>query len=114
MWSFRNVFDRDLANQIFGLIIDPSIAKIYNSNMKSPKQGDQSFLTHYVYKLILKSYVSHDSYFCKGYERGKPFPEKRQGDCFVGNPYSCDPLNGIFSKCPIECRPFNHQDWEYC
>ena len=63
MWGYRNALDRDLANKIFGLIIDPNIAKIYNPNFKGPKQGDQIFLTDQVYKLVLKSYVSHDSFF---------------------------------------------------
>jgi hypothetical protein len=114
MWGFQNKNDRSLANKIFELIVDPNITKHYNSNLKSPKQGDQRFLTDHVYKLVLKSYVSHDSYFCNGYEKGKAFPDKRLGNCFVGNPFSCDPLKGIFHKCPKECRPPDHLDWEFC
>ena len=114
MWGFRNKYDRDLANKIFGLIVNPNIAKHYNSDFKSPKGGDQNFLTDHVYKLVLKSHVSHDSYFCTRYERGKAFPDKRLGDCFVGNPYPCNPLNSNLDKCPKECRPPDHLDWEYC
>ncbi len=114
MWGFQNKYDRNLANKIFGLIINSNIAKHYNSNLKSPKEKDQNFLSDHVYKLLLKSYVTHDSYSCNRFEKGKAFPDKRLGDCYVGNPFSCDPLKEVFHKCPKECRPPDHLDWENC
>jgi hypothetical protein len=77
MWGFYNKRNRKLANVIFNKILDPSNTKYYNNDLKSPKQGDQNFLNDHIYGLVLNDTMSHDSYFCKGYEKGKPFPNKR-------------------------------------
>jgi hypothetical protein len=113
MWGFNNKLNRTLANSIFNIIVDPKIAKSYNSNMKSPKGADQYFLNDYVYSLVINDLISHDSYFCKGYEKGRPFPNKRIGNCFVGDIYACN-TNATYHECPIECRPSDHKDWKYC
>jgi hypothetical protein len=113
MWGFKTHQNRSLANSIFDLILNKNISKSYNHNLKSPKQGDQQFLNHYVYPLIRQTSLIQDSFLCNHYKDSKPFPSKRNGNCFIGNPFDCS-KNATFYKCPIQCRPINHTDWEYC
>lgn len=43
-----------------------------------------------------------------------PFPSRRKEGEFVPiGPRTTRALN-VLTKCPVECRPRNHQDWEYC
>jgi hypothetical protein len=115
MWGFFSKADRQLANHIFNLIINKNISRNYNKNKKSPKGFDQIFLSHHVYPLVRNNVLSHDSYLCGNYEKSSsPFPSRRMGNCFVGNPSECNPINGISPECPIKCRPKNHTDWKYC
>ena len=69
--------------------------------------------------------MAHDSYNCDDTNITKqspvklfPFPTKRKGDIYVGlsiqeedkNPNELVPVE----KCPLNCRPTDHQDWTYC
>jgi hypothetical protein len=112
MWGFYNERNRTLANRILNLILDKNISVRYNSNDKSPKGADQHFLTSHVYGLIKVDSVIHDSYLCQNYG-GQPFPTKRKGNCFIGNPFDCN-ITASFFKCPPQCRPKAHLDWESC
>jgi hypothetical protein len=113
MWGLKSHQNRSLANIIFNLILDRNISAKYNYNLNSPKQGDQQFLNQYVYPLIRHTSLIHDSFLCNHYKDSRPFPTKRNGDCFIGNPFKCS-TNETFIKCPLQCRPINHTDWEYC
>lgn len=67
--------------------------------------------------LYLMVQMAHDSYQCE-VERIKktspvkifPFPTKREGGLYVGGAG----YNLYADKCPLACRPPDHQDWEYC
>jgi hypothetical protein len=50
MWGFYSSRNRQLANDIFNLIKNKDVSSQYNANLKSPKHGDQSFLSRYVIK----------------------------------------------------------------
>lgn len=76
-------------------------------------EGDQNFLSAYVYPLISNNTIVHDSYLCKLFG-GSPFPSKREGDCFVGSTTNCNKYYRFLEECPIDCRPKDHTDWIYC
>ncbi len=113
MWGFNSALGRSLANEIFKRILDSKTASKFNSNNESPKGHDQFFLSDYVYPLIHKKSIIHDSYLCKGFGGG-PWPTKRIGNCFVGSPASCNITGTDFYDCPVECRPKMHPDWKKC
>jgi hypothetical protein len=113
MWGFFNQRNRKLAKKIFQLIVNKDISSTYNKNFESSKGADQNFLNDYVYKHLKSNSIIHDSYLCKSYG-GSAFPTKRIGDCFVGNPYSCNVSADSFYECPLECRPADHKDWINC
>lgn len=75
-------------------------------------EGDQIFLSRYVYSLAKLNSIAHDSYSCAKFG-GTPFPTKRKGNCFVGDRKICN-SNRSFTICPMVCRPKNHTDWNYC
>ena len=61
--------------------------------------------------------MAHDSYGCDNkyiletsVVKVFPYPTQRDGKYFVGGP------GGVLfpQKCPVACRPPDHQDWEYC
>lgn len=61
--------------------------------------------------------MAHDSYHCKNEHIVKvsatsvfPFPTKRENRLYVGGAGS----ELYAEKCPVECRPKDHLDWEYC
>lgn len=115
MWGFYNSRNRDLANILFKSILNSNISSKYNLNYTSPKGYDQYFLSTYVYPEISRNSIIHDSYFCLTINDSKPFPTKRNGDCFVGTlEHSCNDKNPKFEPCPIQCRPKNHLDWTFC
>ena len=85
------------------------------------KGADQTALSVIVAPHAASDSLVHDSYLCKSrYMKGSkaaPFPTKRQytsrkykNPNFVGNTGTY----GIRIKCPKECRPNDHQDWEFC
>ena len=113
MWGFKTYQNRSLANSIFNLILNRNISNEYNHDFKSHKQGDQLFLNKYVYPLIRQTSLIHDSFLCNRYKDSKPFPTKRNGNCFIGSTSDCN-INATFLKCPVQCRPINKTDWEYC
>jgi hypothetical protein len=115
MWGFFNYRDRAKANLIFDRIIHPLIGVNLNPNHSNPKGYDQQFLSDYVYPEIKKNSIIHDSYFCLTLNDSEPFPTKRFGNCFVGTlQYVCENKKPYFSPCPVQCRPYDHQDWTYC
>lgn len=77
------------------------------------KGYDQYFLTDHVYQKIFRKSTIHDSFLCNQYQNSKPFPSKRVGNCFVGISGFCN-VTGFIIKCPKECRPPEHLDWETC
>lgn len=81
--------------------------------LKFKTEGDQNFLSAYVYPLVSNNALVHDSYFCKKFG-GLPFPFQREGDCFVGATNNCNKYYPHLYVCPNECRPKDHQDWIYC
>lgn len=117
MWGFFNSRMRGLADKLFQKMISQELAFKYNKN-KNEKGQDQYFLSDHVYKEIKNHSLIHDSFHCKNYKDSQPFPSQRVGHCFVGIPSniiqynSCD--HKVFHECPVECRPYQHQDWLTC
>jgi hypothetical protein len=118
LFDVNNCVNKNLSAQIFKLILDPTIASVYNLNKTNEKFKDQSFLAKHVYPLIKSSLMNHDSYKCQE-TGGIPWPSRRKGNCFVGCNSGCDPnlsptMHSQAPDCPIECRPANHSDWVKC
>lgn len=114
MWGFYNSRNRRMADDIFAKLKNHQIMNKYKK--KDAKGHDQFFLTDEVYPMIKAHSIIHDSFCCKIYKDSKPFPNQRIGDCFiamiVGINHDC--RNRTFHKCPLECRPSDHQDWTTC
>jgi hypothetical protein len=113
MWGFNSAIDRPLANKIFNRVLDKNLAESYVINSESRKGEDQMFLSEHVFEDIASKSAVHDSYLCQRY-RSSPWPTRRTGNCFVGNPYPCNETASDFNECPVKCRPKEHQDWKYC
>ncbi len=109
LWGFKNYLDRNLSNIIFRKILNIIDAPKYNYNSKNGY--DQNFLADYVYPLVQNKSVIHDSYNCKTFKDSEPYPSKRYQNFYLG---SRDFSDRVSQKCPIECRPLKHQDWEFC
>ncbi len=99
---------------IFEPMLIPSIAQIYIKN------GDQQFLTDYVWNFVKNNASIFDSYSCQELN-GRPFLSQRPaGNCYLGCVRPCcsnvikNDLNVTLKPCPIECRPKEHLDWIYC
>ena len=112
MWGFYSARNRNLANQIYAKFTDKQITARYNAGMKSPKGGDQQFLSEHVYSILQTNSVMHDSYLCAAYG-GSPFPTRRVGDCYIGGVTVCN-ASATFYECPQNCRPPNNKDWVTC
>ncbi|KAF2353150.1 hypothetical protein FHG87_016096 [Trinorchestia longiramus] len=108
---------------MYGIRQTPSNRPILNSireqlfAQRTAKQNnDQHLLKLYLYPLLKNDSISHASFKCKNSLNSHPWPTQRKGRTFVGNRrYRSDKkLDSVKDKCPLECRPPNHQDWEYC
>ena len=78
---------------------------------------DQDFLRDFIYKYTKKNAIVHDSYSCKRFEDSEPFPSKRHDSfCYISCRDCCQDIypNQTNHKCPIDCRPKEHLDWEFC
>ena len=111
MWGFYKSKNISLANRIYNLVINKTLANRYKK--VNDRWSDQFFLRDYVYSLIKNDSIIHDSYLCSFYLDSIPFPTQRISNCFVGQIGKCL-LNSTLIKCPIKCRPKNHLDWNYC
>ena len=116
MWGFSRSKNRKLADEISNKILNRKNSIIYNKKSESLEGLDQTFLGKKIYPLIKDKSIIHDSYLCKHYKDGTPFPSQLKGNCFIGRIGTCDDQNGIlpYGECPIECRPKNHTNWIYC
>ena len=88
-----------------------------NAYVSWDKKGpDQALLTKHVWKTFggPEGCLQHDSYLCKAFPGSVPWPTQRlMTPCnFVGCVFKLN--NTLTEKCPLECRPKNHLDWEYC
>ena len=95
------------------MLMNKTLCERFNPSGLSKKEGDQDFLGQHVYKLIANKSTIHDSYHCHRYNDSQPFPTQRTIQDHVGS-HSYDKLKLNVAKCPIECRPPKHKDWEYC
>lgn len=76
---------------------------------------DQFLLRTVVWPFVINDSVIHDSFNCKLHPNSRPFPTQLEGNTsWVGHSYNWRVQYPIAVKCPIECRPQEHTDWEYC
>ena len=111
-------------SRVNATIITTNHLKIFQTILNESKGNwrkgtDQKLLQEHLWPVARTDLVAHDSYHCLDTPDGfRPFPTQRDTrnfydgvhyDNFVGS-------NGgsMFSPCPVECRPRNHQDWQYC
>ena len=112
MWGFKRSMDKNLAKKIFNRMLNKRTAVKYDKNSK--KAYDQHFLRDKVYSLIRYKSIIHDSYTCRYFFDGEPFPTQRNGDCYIGGIGVCNLTASSFFVCPSKCRPSNHLEWKYC
>lgn len=109
MWCMKPVTNRPMARRLLETLLKE--AKTYTL------RTDQPLLNKVIFDTILdkKKYIlQHDSNLCRTYKNTVPFPTQRRDNMeFVGCPnHICNWKN--MPKCPLQCRPKEHQDWEYC
>lgn len=110
MWGFNAEKDRVLAFHFFNLIVN---SKRYNYDRANRKGADQEFLSSwFVFWIFRDNSIVHDSFTCEKFG-GTSFPTQRLGNCFIGNPQSCN-ISESFDICPIKCRPKEHLNWASC
>ncbi|XP_065673471.1 uncharacterized protein LOC136090612 [Hydra vulgaris] len=112
MWCYRNELNRDLGIKIATICTEKCMDRDPIKQREVKKGDDQDVLTLYVWPHVSHNVLIHDSYLCEKDTRSQPFPTKRDdtGE-FVGQYRE---KSGRIVKCPIACRPNEHQDWEYC
>ncbi|XP_023324060.1 uncharacterized protein LOC111698059 isoform X2 [Eurytemora carolleeae] len=111
MWGGRNYQNMTLA-----LEVRKAYMRVQPSEAKS---SDQDVLISEVYPLLRDFSLIHDSHGCVSGLVGAnmaPYPTRRVGFTFVGYGPSWNHMMWALanSPCPVECRPPNHQDWDYC
>ncbi|XP_043213867.1 uncharacterized protein LOC122377647 [Amphibalanus amphitrite] len=116
LWGARPALRRQLADKLGTQL---------NKWMAHPghKNWDQRALHSVVWFHAAVDSVQHDSYTCQrfpGYT--VPFPTRRRNDTtqYLGQVIRPPEGSGApapaekLLKCPPQCRPREHQDWEYC
>ncbi len=109
LWAAHNYADLDraqrLKNDIFASL---------NDEDNVDKYFDQKVLKDKVWPVIKSKALVHDSYYCQ--DIGRPFPTQRQNFTYVGfgptKSYAAKLIQA--QRCPLDCRPERHKDWEYC
>ena len=86
-------------------------------SLAPPKERnhDQVLLEKYFWPVVRNEAMVHDSYTCQKYWNAQPFPTQRLNNVtsnFVGAVVSKG--QKVPRGCPIQCRPYNHQDWKFC
>lgn len=109
LWCFKVSMDRLKAEKYFSALF--KAAMLYKSGR------DWELLNNVVWRNISNTnqlVMQHDSYDCTRHPGAIPFPTRREDNTeYVGCPGRPCAWEYI-KKCPLECRPKMHQDWEYC
>ena len=110
-WGMKlSKLERSMMSSAFAMV---SNSTILYANQEAYGE-DQEFLRWYVWPWAVYNSISHDAYYCQDYPNTTPFPTERKIELFnyvSAYPYEIGPYVAV---CPKECRPKNHQDWEYC
>jgi len=117
LWCFRNSKNRMKAEFILNKLLrnaekrDPQIKEAQKGN-------DQDVLDRFMWPVVKKDTIQHDSFLCKTFPGSIPFPSQRKDGIFIGCKRNvnvnipCERSN--MTECPKECRPIDHQDWRSC
>eukprot|EP00096_Caligus_rogercresseyi_P009478 TRINITY_DN3231_c0_g2_i2.p1 TRINITY_DN3231_c0_g2~~TRINITY_DN3231_c0_g2_i2.p1 ORF type:complete len:350 (-),score=10.10 TRINITY_DN3231_c0_g2_i2:110-1159(-) len=85
---------------------------------RTEAEHDQTLLTKYIWPLVPRLGLTHDSYHCRKYPGGSAFPSNRPfGPLnFVGAVADINNTLEFSAKneCPFKCRPKEHKDWAFC
>lgn len=117
MFCYRNARDRLLGQILFTAVVKNSARRgpFYG---ESPKGHDQYTLNKHVWPVLRHRAMVHDSYYCHWAPGGRAFPTRRNfsTEPFVGcASRPCDYVKDVeVFRCPVQCRPRLHKDWEYC
>ena len=112
-WCFRNSNNRSLGVELAKIFIQKS--KQRSSSEEVPSGDDQYILAKYIWPLIKYDVLQHDAYLCTFFQGSVPFPSMRnEYGQYVGMVGNVKNNKSSTAVCPLECRPKNHQNWEYC
>ena len=104
LWCFRVNKSPNLSQELLDTVIARSRSMQHTT-------ADQTIAALYIWPKVKYDSLQHDAYLCKSFSGSKPFPTQRKVD-FVGCVRNC----WVYpkQKCPVDCRPPDHKEWEYC
>jgi len=94
--------------------------QLFDRKPSSKKTYDQEVLKKFVWPKVRNISMIHDAFTCnlKDFKGPglRPWPTRRRGFVYVGyGPTKGLPLKRMrLKKCPLQCRPPDHQDWTFC
>ncbi|CAG0891388.1 unnamed protein product [Darwinula stevensoni] len=111
MWGAKTFMDRSLMGNL-------TAEMLWKTQLNRGWSYDQAILRKVLWPATNRRMLMHDSYFCTKPEyegpKYRPFPTRREKGDFVAIGPRTEGASEKLGKCPVECRPKNHQDWEYC
>jgi len=111
LWCFRNSKNRMKAEYILNKLLRNAKKRI--PQIKEAQKGnDQNVLNRYMWPIVKKDSIQHDSFLCTMFPGSIPFPSQRKPGIFVGCVRPCKIFNT--TECPKQCRPIDNQDWKFC
>jgi len=114
LWCFRNIKNRELGKGLLKTILKNAQNRIPGKS-EAQKGNDQNVLNEHVWPIVLHDAMVHDSFHCKWKPGGRPFPTRRlPSEPFVGCASRPCEYDFELLRCPVECRPNQHKDWEHC
>ena len=112
MWCYKISENRVQASKILKSLLENAGRRTCDGEA-CDKQDDQTVLNKFMWPVVKTDSIQHDSYMCKSIGGSIPFSTKRESPSkFVGCKRPC--TENLSQKCPVDCRPKGHKDWEFC
>ena len=117
LWCLRNMKNRTLGRHVLDLVLRKAQSRNSTRMSEATKGNDQNVLNRHVWPLLVGDCMHHDAYLCSKYKGSIPFPTQRRNTTyyFIGCRRPCHgAMEDKPKKCPVECRPAQHKNWEFC
>ena len=112
MWCYKISENRVQALKILRKLLENAGRRSCDGEA-CDKYDDQTILNKFMWPIVKTDSIQHDSYMCESIGGSISFSTKRESPSkFVGCKRPC--TENLSQKCPIDCRPKGHKDWEFC